>query len=359
MMHRLFFVLAGVAALSLAAPVPAEAAGGGGFGAGFGGGGGHGSLGAGLGGGSIGRGSFSRTVGSGGTGFGTGGLGHLDIGHSRNAGGHTSPGVNGAPIGLGLTRGIGTPGGDDLHLGLTSHELGLGSNFGLNSPDNVLSRAARLPTSPLDPGIGLGTLTNDRPALQDPDLKTSGQNSSDRNRAANTESSPQKAKDPGKGDKVGGVNFDKLDRQEERSTETRDEELLMQEQRLQSNLPQPPAQPSAAPTTATAVSQPAPTLPEDSTVVTSSLGSGEVQRIGAYFAQNGAPVASIPTSSVNVSVGGTVPESVALFPPPYDLASRLSDSDFSYFVWGNNVVVVDGQTNVVQAIVPDVLADQD
>ena len=81
--------------------------------------------------------------------------------------------------------------------------------------------------------------------------------------------------------------------------------------------------------------------------------------IGAYFAQHGAPVASVPASSVNVSVGGTVPDNVALFPPPYDLVSQVSDPDFSYFVWGQNVVIVDGQTNVVSAIVPDVLAHQD
>jgi hypothetical protein len=46
-------------------------------------------------------------------------------------------------------------------------------------------------------------------------------------------------------------------------------------------------------------------------VVTTALGSGEVTIIGAYFAR--APVSSIPTSSVNVSVGSTVPDSVALF----------------------------------------------
>ena len=56
--------------------------------------------------------------------------------------------------------------------------------------------------------------------------------------------------------------------------------------------------------------------------------------IGAYFAQHGAPVASVPTSSVNVSVGGTIPENVALFPPPYDLANQVSDADFLDFVWG-------------------------
>jgi hypothetical protein len=94
-----------------------------------------------------------------------------------------------------------------------------------------------------------------------------------------------------------------------------------------------------------------------SPVVTTALGSGEVTIIGAYFAR--APVSSIPTSSVNVSVGSTVPDSVALFSPPYDLVSQVSDPDFSYFVWGQNVVIVDGQTNVVSAIVPNVLAHQD
>ena len=93
-------------------------------------------------------------------------------------------------------------------------------------------------------------------------------------------------------------------------------------------------------------------------MVTTSLGSGEVSMIGAYFAEHGAPVASVPTSSVNVSVGGTIPENVALFPPPYDLANQVSDADFLYFVWGQSVVIVDGQTNVVTGIVPDVIAHQ-
>ena len=39
--------------------------------------------------------------------------------------------------------------------------------------------------------------------------------------------------------------------------------------------------------------------------------------------------------------------------------NQVSNSDFSYFVWGQNVVIVDGQTNVVSAIFPDVVAHQD
>ena len=80
--------------------------------------------------------------------------------------GHGPIGLGGsrAPIGLGLTRGIGTPGGDDLHLGLSSHELGLGSNFGLDAPDNVLSRAARVGNPPIISGIG--RQADDRPSLK-------------------------------------------------------------------------------------------------------------------------------------------------------------------------------------------------
>jgi hypothetical protein len=66
----------------------------------------------------------------------------------------------------------------------------------------------------------------------------------------------------------------------------------------------------------------------------------------------------VATYSVNVSVGGTVPNSVALFPPPYDLISKVSDPSFRYFVSGQNVVIVDAETNVVNAIIPDVLAHQ-
>jgi hypothetical protein len=144
----------------------------------------------------------------------------------------------------------------------------------------------------------------------------------------------------------------------------RSEALDLQEQQLlqsqlaaerQADVPPTPTPSSPAASTATVPQPAAPTLPDVSPVVTTALGSGEVTMIGAYFAQHGAPVASVPTSSVNVSVGGTVPDNVALFPPPYDLVSQVSDPDFSYFVWGQNVVIVDGETNTVSAV----LAHQD
>jgi hypothetical protein len=114
------------------------------------------------------------------------------------------------------------------------------------------------------------------------------------------------------------------------------EQLLLQSQLAAergADLPPTPTPSSPAASTSTITQPAAPTLPDVSPVVPTALGSGEVTIIGAYFAR--APVSSIPTSSVNVSVGSTVPDSVALFSPPYDLVSQVSDPDFSYFVWGH------------------------
>ena len=117
MMHRLFLPAVSALALALVIPAPAEAAmsagggGGHGFGLGGGSGGGHGSLGLGIGGGGG--------YGSMGHGFGSG-PGTIGLGGGRRS------------IAIGLTKGIGSPGGDDIHLGLSSRELGLGNNFGLD-----------------------------------------------------------------------------------------------------------------------------------------------------------------------------------------------------------------------------------
>ena len=355
-MHRLFLPAVATLALALAIPATAEAAmsggggagGGHGVGLGLGGGAGHGSVGLGLGGGAHGIGLGGGDHGSLDLALGTGG-GYGSMSHGLGSG----PGTIGrGAVGLGLARGIGSPGGDDIHLGLSSHELGLGNNFGLDAPDNVLNRAARVGNSLTLPGIG--SRADDRPKLQGLDL---GTKADDQHFSQDAKGSRMS------GDGFKGNSFKKEGEQAARSTLVEEQLQLLQQSQLAAeraaDLPPIPT-PASPPASTTAVTAPAaPTLPDVSPAVTTSLGSGEVTMIGAYFAQHGAPVASIPTSSVNVSVGGTVPESVALFPPPYDLVNRVSDPNFSYFVWGQNVVIVDGQTNVVSAIVPDVLAHQD
>src|SRR5262245_40385555 len=239
-----------------------------------------------LGGGDLGHAGLGGSLGAGlghaGLGVGTGeGTGRGAMSQSLGGGHGTSGlGASRAPIGLGLTKGIGTPGSDDLPLGVSSRELGLGNNFGLDASDNVLSRAARVGTSPAEASDGSET------------------------KAARNE-----------GAQAGRSEAIDSEEQSYCSSSSRP--------KWQANLP-----PTPSPST-TAVPQPAaPTLPEVPPVVTTSLGSGEVQMIGAYFAQHGAPVASIPTSGLNVSVGGTVPKrgvvSAALRPCQPNLRSPTS-----------------------------------
>jgi hypothetical protein len=344
MMHRLFLPALAALAFALAIPAPAEAAmggggggsGGHGMGLGFGGGGGGHGMGPGFGGGGGAHGSMGLGLG------GVGGHGSMSLGLGGSRG----------AVGPGLGRGLGSTGGDDIHLGLSSRELGLGSNFGLDAPDNVLSRAARAGTPPITPGMG--TRAGDRPSLQGLDLGMTGKSQHSSQGAKGSQAG---------GDGSKGNIFKKDEKQIERSSAIEEQELELEQSQLAAeqaaSLPPLPSPPSPAASTTTITSPAAPTLPNVDPVVTTTLGGGEVSMIGEYFAQHGAPVASIPTSSVNVSVGSTVPNSVALFPPPYNLVNQVSDPDFSYFVWGQNVVIVDGQTNVVSAIVPDVLAHQD
>jgi hypothetical protein len=312
---------AAAVALALAVAAPAQAGG-------SSGGGGHGGISLGLGGLGGGHGGTSLNLG--------GGSGHGGMGMGTGAG-HSA-------IGLGLGRGLGNTGNGGIHLGLSSHELGLGSNFGLDAPDNVLSRAARVGTPPIIPGMG--RRADDRPSLQGLDFRMT----------RDAGETPKHAKPQLSGDNAKPLSAKQAKQLARHSAALKELELQELEQNEQSApLPLPPT--PVRPTTTT-TTPPAPIVPDESPVVTTTLGSGEVSMIGAYFAQHGAPVSSVPTSSVNVSVGGTVPNSVALFPPPYDLVSQVADPNFLYFVWGQNVVIVDGQTNVVDAIIPDVLAHQ-
>ena len=214
MMHRFFLPAVAGLALALMVSAPAEAAGGGGIG---GGGFGHAGLGGSLGGG-LGHGGLGAGAGS----FGHAGLG-AGIGGVGTGGGAMSYGLGGGsrvPIGPSLTKGIGTPGGDDLHLGLSSHELGLGSNFGLDAPDNVLSRAARVGNPPIISGIGRHA--DDRPSLKGLDSEMTG----DSQHASQDAKGSQASGDGSKND-----NFKKDKEQAERSDALQEQgQILLQQQ---------------------------------------------------------------------------------------------------------------------------------
>jgi hypothetical protein len=84
------------------------------------------------------------------------------------------------------------------------------------------------------------------------------------------------------------------------------------------------------------------------------VGSGGVLgTIGQYFASHAAPVSTSTAGDVTLTIGAKVPGDVTLYPLPYDLFNELQNGNYVYFVSGGDVVVVDQNTDVVDAIIPN------
>jgi hypothetical protein len=83
-------------------------------------------------------------------------------------------------------------------------------------------------------------------------------------------------------------------------------------------------------------------------------GSGGVLgTIGQYFTSHGAPVSASAATDVTLNVGAKIPVDVTLYPLPYDLFTQVGDGSYVYFVSGSDVVVVDQDTDLIDAIIPD------
>jgi hypothetical protein len=78
----------------------------------------------------------------------------------------------------------------------------------------------------------------------------------------------------------------------------------------------------------------------------------QVQKVKTYFSSHKPTVKRVERSSVSVSVGVAVPAAVALYPLPPDVVVVSGDCPLQYFVWGDDVVLVDScSRQVVQILV--------
>ena len=97
-----------------------------------------------------------------------------------------------------------------------------------------------------------------------------------------------------------------------------------------------------------------PTLPNVGATTSTSSGNllGTIQQ---YFAQHDAPATASATlpKGTQLNVGAQVPAGVPLFPMPADLMTQEpSDANYSYFVSGNSVVVVDSESKTIAGVYP-------
>jgi hypothetical protein len=91
------------------------------------------------------------------------------------------------------------------------------------------------------------------------------------------------------------------------------------------------------------------------TDVSVKFSSEHKTKVRSYFKKNRVTVDPVERASISVSVGGTVPQHITLHPLPQTIVVDLPpDAEYHYFVWGNDIVIVDARTHVVVEILYDV-----
>ena len=86
---------------------------------------------------------------------------------------------------------------------------------------------------------------------------------------------------------------------------------------------------------------------------TAKIDSGQKQKVRTYFSQHRPTANRIEKSRVSVSIGVPLPVGIVLAPLPPDIIVVAADCPLQYFVWGDDVVLVDSCSREVVDIIPN------
>jgi Protein of unknown function (DUF1236) len=84
------------------------------------------------------------------------------------------------------------------------------------------------------------------------------------------------------------------------------------------------------------------------------IDSGQKEKVRTYFSQHRPTAHRIEKSRVSVSIGAPLPVGVAVAPLPPDIIVVAADCPLQYFVWGDDVVLVDSCSREVVDIIPNI-----
>jgi uncharacterized protein DUF1236 len=87
---------------------------------------------------------------------------------------------------------------------------------------------------------------------------------------------------------------------------------------------------------------------------TAKIDSGEKEKVRTYFSQHRPTANRIEKSRVSVSIGVALPAGIALAPLPPTIIVAAADCPLQYFVWGEDVVLVDSCSRKVVDIIPNI-----
>jgi len=89
---------------------------------------------------------------------------------------------------------------------------------------------------------------------------------------------------------------------------------------------------------------------------TVKIDSDQKQKVRAYFSQHRPAAKRVEKTRISVSIGAPLPTGVEidLIPLPSDIVVLAADCPLQYFVWGDDVVLVDSCSREVVDIVPNI-----
>lgn len=87
---------------------------------------------------------------------------------------------------------------------------------------------------------------------------------------------------------------------------------------------------------------------------TVKIDSDQKQKVRTYFSQHRPTARRIDKSDVRVSIGIGIPAGIALAPLPPDIVVVAADCPLQYFLWGDDVVLVDSCSREVVDIIPNI-----
>jgi hypothetical protein len=93
---------------------------------------------------------------------------------------------------------------------------------------------------------------------------------------------------------------------------------------------------------------------QGSTGKSAKLESQQVSKVKSYFSEHKPSVQRIEKSRVSVSIGVALPATVELYDLPPDVIVVSGACPIRYFVWGDDIVLVDSCTRHVIEIIPGV-----
>ena len=84
------------------------------------------------------------------------------------------------------------------------------------------------------------------------------------------------------------------------------------------------------------------------------IDANQKQKVRTYFSEHRPSAKRIDKSDVRVSIGVGIPAGIALAPLPPDIVIIAADCPLQYFLWGDDIVLVNSCSREVVDIIPNI-----